>query len=114
MDMSDESLDKSLGIVHLNGSILCFPNAAYMWNVRNLKELTIESLAPIALYRPKLEYLFLGSEESIHPSLIDKIREGFAKENNELVVEPMDLVRLYNEVDSVRLRVCLISLVFSS
>jgi uncharacterized protein len=114
MDMDDKSLDKSMGIVHLNGSILCFPDACYMWNVRNLKELTIESLSPVELYRPKLEYLFLGSQESIQPSLINEIRDGIAGENNQLVVEPMDLVRLYNEVDSVRLRVCLISLVFLS
>jgi hypothetical protein len=87
-----------------------------MWNVRNLKELTIESLSPVELYRPKLEYLFIGSSESIQPSLMNQIRDGIAGDNTELVVEPMDLVRLvvYNEVDSVRLRVCLISLVFLS
>ncbi len=92
--MDDKSLDKSMGIVHLNGSILCFPDACYMWNVRNLIELTIESPSPAPPYRPNLDYLFLLSNESIEPSLIKYIRAGLEGDITDLVVEPMELVRL--------------------
>lgn len=92
MDEGDKSLDKSAGIVHLSGSILCFPTACYMWNVSSTQELTVESLlSPVVFYRPKLEYLFLGSNKTISPALIKDIRDQLAVENNELVVEPMDL-----------------------
>eukprot|EP00980_Cylindrotheca_fusiformis_P017618 scaffold5517_cov135-Cylindrotheca_fusiformis.AAC.48 len=80
IDMNDKSLDKSMGIVHLNGSILCFPNACYMWNVPNVGDLTIESLSPVTLCRPKLEYLFLGSNETIHPNIVKKIRDAMTAE----------------------------------
>lgn len=92
MDPSDQDLQKSGGIVHLNGSIMAFPGACFLWNVRSLEDLTIESLAPAQMYRPKLEYLFLGSAENIHPSLVQNLRRGLAAESSGLVIETMDLV----------------------
>lgn len=91
MDQTDKSLDRSAGIVHLNGSILCFPTACYMWNVSNNDQLTVESLSSVILHRPKLEYLFLGSDKTISPTVIKEIRDRLAVDNSELVVEPMDL-----------------------
>ena len=91
MDQTDKSLDRSAGIVHLKGSILCFPTACYMWNVSNNDQLTVESLSSVILHRPKLEYLFLGSDETISPTVIKEIRDQLAVDNSELVVEPMDL-----------------------
>jgi uncharacterized protein len=109
VDMGDKSLDKSMGIAHLNGSILCFPHSIYMWNVKELDDLTIESLSPVAMHRPKLEYLFLGSNEPIPPDLISNIREELAIENSQLVVEPMDLANAmgtFNILNAEDRRVC--------
>ena len=93
MDPTDSQVQQSRGIVHMAGSILAFPGAAFMWNVRSPDELTLETLAPTQLYRPKLEYLFLGSAQAIHPSVVEKLRQGMAEENSNIVIEPMDLVR---------------------
>ena len=70
-------------------------------NVRSVEDLTVESLAPVLLCRPSLEYLFLGSAEPIPPQLVQDVREGLDKandalggsssSNNNIVVEPMDL-----------------------
>jgi uncharacterized protein len=53
--------------------------------------MTVESLAPVLLYRPKLEYLFLGCATPIPPNVIQTIRQELRKDNANLVVEPMDL-----------------------
>lgn len=62
-----------------------------MWNVSNNDQLTVESLSSVILHRPKLEYLFLGSDKTISPTVIKEIRDRLAVDNSELVVEPMDL-----------------------
>jgi uncharacterized protein len=92
MDPTDQELQKSGGIVHMAGSIIAFPGACFLWNVRSPQDITPESLAPVQLYRPKLEYLFLGSVEPIAPSVIQLLRQGLAAENSGMVIEPMDLV----------------------
>jgi uncharacterized protein len=50
------------GTVHMNGSVIVFPNAAFLWSIEEPKDVTIESLSSILLYRPKLDYLFIGSD----------------------------------------------------
>lgn len=98
-----------MGIVHLNGSILCFPHASYMWNVNTVSDLTPEALAAIDLYLPKLEYLLLGSSRTIHPSVAKNIRDSLRQTNNELVVEPMDLANAmgtFNILNGEDRRVC--------
>ena len=50
------------GTVHMNGSMIVFPNAAFLWSVEEPKDVTIESLACLLLYRPKLDYLFIGCD----------------------------------------------------
>jgi uncharacterized protein len=95
MDPSDQELQKSGGVIHMAGSILVFPEACFLWNVRNVDELSVASLAPVQLYRPKLEYLFLGSVEPITPSRMQQLRQELAvvDSDNGLVIESMDLVR---------------------
>lgn len=91
MDQEDKNLRQTGGIVHCTGSILALPSACFLWNVRQPQELTVDSLAPILLYRPKLEYLFLGSDSPIHLEKIESIRQELRRDNPSLVVEALDL-----------------------
>mmetsp|Transcript_30716 Transcript_30716/g.57504 ORF Transcript_30716/g.57504 Transcript_30716/m.57504 type:complete len:241 (+) Transcript_30716:40-762(+) len=91
MDPNDESLKATGGIVHCTGSILAFPGACFLWNVRKPEDLTMESLAPVLLYQPRLEYLFIGCSTSIPPHVIQSIKQELQKENINMVIEPMDL-----------------------
>jgi uncharacterized protein len=52
------------GVLHMNGSILLFPSGCFLWNVHSMADLTLESLAPVILHRPKLDYLFVGHDQS--------------------------------------------------
>ena len=90
-DPTDVELVKSGGIVHMAGSVLALPGACFLWKVRSPKDLTSDSLAPILLHKPKLEYLFLGSVDPIQPSQIQKLRDDFAAQDISLVIEPMDV-----------------------
>jgi uncharacterized protein len=99
-DPTDDALRATGGVVHCAGSVLVFPGSCYLWDVRNPKDLTVESLAPVLLYRPALEYLFLGSAKPIPPHVVQMIREGLNSQagvmggglgKNHIVVEPMDL-----------------------
>jgi uncharacterized protein len=91
-DPSDMELKESGGVVHMAGSILAFPAGCFLWKVRTPEDLTLKSLAPILLYEPKLEYLFLGSIDSIPPAKIQQLREDLAAAGVVMVVEPMDVV----------------------
>ena len=42
-------------IVHLNGSIVAFPHACFLWKVKSPKEVTLESLSVVKLYKPTVE-----------------------------------------------------------
>lgn len=90
-DPTDESLQQTGGIVHCAGSIIALPSACFLWKVRDTKDLTVESLAPILLHRPKLEYLFLGSKDPISRELTESIRDELRKEAPGLVVETLDV-----------------------
>lgn len=91
MDPEDESLAKTGGIVHCAGSIIAFPSACFLWKVRRPEDLTVESLAPVLLYRPKLEYLFLASCLPIDHDLTQSIRQELRKSLPNLVVEALDV-----------------------
>jgi len=91
MDPHDENLRQTGGIVHCAGSILALPSACFLWKVRRPEFLTVESLAPVLLYRPKLEYLFLGSNMPIPHELVQSIRRELRRDNPNLVVEPLDV-----------------------
>mmetsp|Transcript_47637 Transcript_47637/g.116033 ORF Transcript_47637/g.116033 Transcript_47637/m.116033 type:complete len:239 (+) Transcript_47637:27-743(+) len=79
LDPNDTELKKTGGIVHMAGSILVLPGAAFLWNVRSPKALTVDSICPpLQLLSPPLEYLFIGSPDgagSIDPVVLDEIRQ---------------------------------------
>jgi len=59
--VQDDETSKS-GTLLMNGSILAFPQSCFLWKIEDISEVTILALAPVILHRPKVEYLFLGSE----------------------------------------------------
>lgn len=91
MDRDDEQLLRSQGIVHMAGSIIALPSACYLWNVRHPDEISKNSLAPVQLHRPNLEYFFIGSAPTIPPSTIAWIKEELEAEKDGMVIESMDI-----------------------
>jgi uncharacterized protein len=73
------------GVLHMHGSIIAFPFGAFLWNINSPDEVTMESLAPVLLHRPKLEYLFIGCNERIDHRVIQRIQDAMPG----LVVEKM-------------------------
>jgi uncharacterized protein len=51
------------GTVHMNGSIIAFPDGCFLWNMKHPHDVTIASLSSVLLYRPKLDYLFIGCDD---------------------------------------------------
>ena len=47
-------------VVHMNGSIVAFPDACFFMNIHTPEEVTLESLSVVKLYQPTVEYLFIG------------------------------------------------------
>ena len=78
-------------IIHMNGSILAFPTTCFLWNVKYPHEVTLESLAPIRLYTPKIQYLFLGCDTPFPSGAISKIKKEM-KSRHDIVVESMDVM----------------------
>jgi uncharacterized protein len=78
------------GKIHMMGSIMAFPNSCFIWNVNSIEEVTIESLAPVILYRPRLEYLFIGSERPMNREALEKIKSEL-KEKANIVVEQLSI-----------------------
>jgi uncharacterized protein len=74
----------------MNGSILAFPYGCFLWKVSKVEELTLESLAPILLHRPKLEYLCIGVNNGNVP-IFEMGRIRAALKSRSIVVEMMDL-----------------------
>ena len=74
----------------MNGSIIAFPDACFLWNVTTPKEVTLESLALIRLYKPTVEYLFIGCETPLPPRELNKIKKELRKKD--IVVEQMDIM----------------------
>jgi uncharacterized protein len=77
-------------IVHMNGSIVAFPDACFLMNIKHPKDVTLESLSVVKLYKPVVEYLFIGCESPVPPSEMDKIKSEFRKKD--VVVEQMDIM----------------------
>jgi uncharacterized protein len=96
------------GILHLNGSVLAFPRACFLWNVREAGHITLASLSPVLLHQKpaKIAYLFIGvNPNSVHGGGIAttgatdaRIRPSFQHIQNvmyrqhNVVVEVMDLL----------------------
>ena len=69
----------------MHGSIIAFPFGAFLWNISGPDDVTLESLAPVILHRPKLEYLFIGCNEPIDQGQIARIQAAIPG----IVVEKM-------------------------
>ena len=87
VDENEES-DGS-GAIHMMGSVLAFPHACFLWNVTCIDDVTVESLAPTILYRPKLEYLFIGSNIPMSQERLNQIKTEFRKKA--IVVEQFNV-----------------------
>mmetsp|Transcript_13670 Transcript_13670/g.28240 ORF Transcript_13670/g.28240 Transcript_13670/m.28240 type:complete len:211 (-) Transcript_13670:119-751(-) len=61
----DRKDKNTTGTVFIRGSIVAFPFGVFQWNVKSVKELTVESLAPIILHYPKIEVLMIGCNRDI-------------------------------------------------
>ena len=96
-DNSDD--DHKEQIVHMNGSILAFPNSCFIWKVTTSKDITVESLSSVILHSPSIEYLFLGiptkTTNPIPPREFNRIRKHFQSQHN-IIVEQLDVVRTNN------------------
>ncbi|KAL7485441.1 hypothetical protein ACHAW6_011038 [Cyclotella cf. meneghiniana] len=79
-------------VIHMNGSIVAFPHACYLWNVSSPKEITLESLAVVKLYKPTVEYLFIGCDSPMPPRELNRIKREFQKGDNRVIVEQMDVM----------------------
>mmetsp|Transcript_8886 Transcript_8886/g.14799 ORF Transcript_8886/g.14799 Transcript_8886/m.14799 type:complete len:196 (+) Transcript_8886:99-686(+) len=78
------------GAVHMAGSVIAFPNACFLWNVKSINDVTLESLAPAVLHRPKLEYLFIGCDQPMDPEVLYRIKQEM-RETANIVVEQLDI-----------------------
>jgi uncharacterized protein len=88
VDDEAEESDGS-GAIHMMGSILAFPHACFLWNVTSIEDVTAESLAPAILHRPKLEYLFIGSDRPMSQERLNLIKTEFRKKA--IVVEQFNV-----------------------
>ena len=81
------------GALHMLGSILVFPNACFLWKIEEASDITIESLAPVILHRPKIEFLFLGTAKPMPQAQLMTLKKAL-KEQADIVVERLPLVRV--------------------
>lgn len=79
-------------IIHMNGSIAVFPHACFLWNVKSPKDVTLESLSVVKLYKPTVEYLFIGCDSSMSTMELNKIKREFGRGDNHVIVEQMDVM----------------------
>lgn len=88
----DEEEESESGAVHMCESIVVFPHACFLWKIKSIQDVTVESLSPALLHRPKLEYLFIGSEKPMDPQALRNIKtEMRSMADNDIVVEHLDL-----------------------
>lgn len=76
-------------VLHMNGSIIAFPHACFLWNVSKPKDVTLESLSIVLMHNPSLEYLFIGSDKPLPPRELNRIRKELKEKN--VVVEQLDI-----------------------
>jgi len=81
------------GALHMMGSIMVFPHACFLWNIEQMEDITMESLAPVLLHRPKVEFLFIGTAKPVPRAQSVKLKEEIRKKGN-VVLEFLSLVRL--------------------
>lgn len=76
--------------IHMHGSIVAFPDTCFLWNVKSPEEVNLESLSVVRLYKPTVEYLFIGCDEPLPPKELNNIRKELKKKD--IVVEQMDIM----------------------
>ena len=86
----NEHEESESGGIHMAGSIMAFPHGCFLWNVKSIEDVTVESLAPAMLHRPKLEYLFIGTDQPMEPEVLYRIKTELREKAN-IVVEQLDL-----------------------
>lgn len=89
----DEGKDVSGGLLFMNGSIMLFPYSCFLWKVDSIEDVTMDTLAPLLMYRPKLEYFFLGSQEDMDRMALDKLKIEM-KTQGHIIMDKMDLVSI--------------------
>ena len=87
---SEGDLEGEDKIIHMNGSIVAFPDACFLWNVKHPDEITLESLEVVRLYQPTVEYLFIGCDKPLPAQELKRIKKEFRK--REIVTEQMDIM----------------------
>ena len=85
----NDDVRNSTNSVHMKGSIIVFPYSCFLWNVTS--NVTLESLAVVALHKPPIQYLFIGSEIPLVNTEFIKIQKYFKLQFN-IIVERMDVV----------------------
>lgn len=79
-------------IIHMNGSIVAFPQACFLWNITRPGDITLESLSVVKLYKPTVEYLFIGCDSPMPKMELDRIKKEFGSGENHVIVEQMDVM----------------------
>ena len=87
----DEDETALSGSLHMTGSIIVFPHCCLLWKVHSPKEVTMESLAPIILYHPRLKYFFLGTDIPMDRQELQKLKTALREETG-IVLESMTVV----------------------
>lgn len=89
----DDTEEAQSGSLHMVGSVMAFPHACFLWNVQSASEVTVESLLPAVAHRPKLQYLFLGSDVPIDQKIVREIKDELRTRGGGIVFEHLDVVR---------------------
>lgn len=93
VNKEDEETSES-GVVHMTGSIFAFPRACFLWNITSAENITLETLAPVIIYRPKIKYLFLGCNAPIPSQELNRIKTELKKRAG-IVAEQLTLVKFF-------------------
>jgi uncharacterized protein len=88
----NEEEESESGAVHMTGSIIAFPRACFLWKITSAENITLETLAPVIIHRPKIKYLFLGCNTPIPPIELQRIKTELKKKAG-IVAEQLTLVR---------------------
>lgn len=88
-DPKENEQESQSNVVHMNGSIIAFPHACFLWNARGPKDVTLESLSAVMLHKPAIEFLFIGCSKTIPPRELNKIKRELKQKG--IVVEQLDL-----------------------
>ncbi|KAL3808628.1 hypothetical protein ACHAXA_009009 [Cyclostephanos tholiformis] len=77
-------------IVHMNGSILAFPDVCFLWDATSPADVTLERLAIVRLYVPVPEYLFIGCDMPLPSQELIRIRKELRR--RDIIVEHLDVM----------------------